>query len=141
MAFVGMSDASGAFEITLFQEVLNLSRDLLDAGEPLLVVVDVQPRGEGEEPRLTALSVKSLENEAASAVDNMNIHIDSADGIAATAGILKQHGKRGRGKVQIVLKGRPLGDIIVELDQSYKIDAGLRKAIKSAPGVVSVQDA
>lgn len=141
MAFVGMSDASGAYEITLFQEVLNLSRDLLDAGEPLLVVVDVQSRGEGEEPRLTALSVKSLESEAASAVDNMDIHIDSAEGIAAAAGILKNHGKRGRGKVKVVLKGRPLGDIVVELDETFKIDAGLRKAIKSAPGVVSVQDA
>ncbi|MDJ0683398.1 MAG: DNA polymerase III subunit alpha [Alphaproteobacteria bacterium] len=140
MAFVQMSDASGAYEITLFQEVLSASRDLLDAGEPLVVTLDVQSRGEDEEPRLTALALTSLEQEAANAADGMEITLASPDSVKNLSGILHKHGTRGRGLVKLHLPDRPEGDIELDLGETFTITADLRKAVKSIPGVIAVQD-
>ena len=140
MAFVQMSDATGSYEVTMFQEVLNNAMELLDAGEPLVVTVDVQTRGEGEEPRLTALSVKSLEDEAAHAADGMEVYLATPDCVEHLSNLLHQHGKRGRGRVTIQLKDRPEGDIEIELDETFKIDGRLRQAVKAIPGIIDVQD-
>ena len=99
--------------------------ELLDAGEPLVVTVDVQVRGEGEEPRLTALSVKSLEDEAAHAADGMEVYLATPDCVEHLSNLLHQHGKRGRGRVTIQLKDRPEGDIEIELGETFKIDGRL----------------
>ncbi len=140
MAFVQMSDATGSFEVTMFQEVLNNAYELLDAGEPLMLGVEVQNRGEGEEPRLTALSVRSLEEQAANAADGMEVYLATPDSISHLSSLLHQHGKRGRGLVKIQLKDRPQGDIEIELSETFKIDGPLRQAVKSIPGIVDVQD-
>ena len=46
MAFIHLSDRSGAYEITAFSEVLNVSREMLDqsmeAGAPVLVTAEVR---------------------------------------------------------------------------------------------------
>jgi len=140
MAFVQMSDATGSYEVTMFQEVLNNAYELLDAGEPLMLSVEVQNRGEGEEPRLTALSVRSLEEQAANAADGMEVYLSTPDSISHLSNLLHQHGKRGRGLVKIQLKDRPQGDIEIELSETFKIDGPLRQAVKSIPGIVDVQD-
>ena len=140
MAFVQMSDATGSYEVTMFQEVLNSAYELFESGDPLMLSVEVQKRGEGEEPRLTALSVRSLEDEAANAADGMEVYLATPDSVTHLSNILHQHGKRGRGLVKIQLKGRPEGDVEIELTETFKIDAPLRQAVKSIPGIVDVQD-
>ena len=58
MAFVQCSDAGGVFEVTLFSEVLALSRDLLSSAEPLLINVSVEWVTGAEEPRLTVNDIE-----------------------------------------------------------------------------------
>lgn len=140
MAFVQMSDATGSYEVTMFQEVLNSALELLDAGEPLMLSVEVQNRGDGEEPRLTALSVRSLEEQAANAADGMEVYLSTQDSVSHLSNLLHEHGKRGRGLVKIQLKDRPEGDVEIELSETFKIDAPLRQAVKSIPGIIDVQD-
>ena len=41
-AFVQLSDGGGAFEITVFSELLAAQRDLLEAGQAVLIEVDAQ---------------------------------------------------------------------------------------------------
>ncbi len=139
MAFVGMSDTTGAYEVTMFQEVLNNARDLLDSGEPLVMTVDVQHRPE-DAPRLTALSATSLEEEAASAADGMEILFASEEPVPALATLFREHGQKGRGLVVFVMPGRAVGDVRVELDRKYKITAPLRQAVKAVNGVIDVLD-
>ena len=140
MAFVQMSDATGSYEVTMFQEVLNSAYELFESGDPLILSVEVQNRGEGEEPRLTALSVRSLEEQAANAADGMEVFLATTDSVTHLSNILHQHGKRGRGLVKIQLKNRPEGDVEIELTETFKIDGPLRQAVKSIPGIVDVQD-
>ncbi|MEQ9488350.1 MAG: DNA polymerase III subunit alpha [Alphaproteobacteria bacterium] len=139
MAFVGMSDTTGTYEVTMFQEVLNTARDLLDSGEPLVMTVDVQHRPE-DTPRLTVLSASSLEEEAASAADGMEILFASEEPVQALATLFREHGQKGRGLVVFVMPGRAVGDVRVELDRKYKITAPLRQAVKAVNGVIDVLD-
>lgn len=139
MAFVGLSDTTGAYEVTMFQEVLNNARDLLDSGEPLVMTVDVQIRPE-DAPRLTALSATSLEEEAASAADGMEILFASEEPVQTLATLFREHGQKGRGLVVFVMPGRAVGDVRIELDRKFKITAPLRQAVKAVNGVIDVLD-
>ena len=62
MAFVAMSDASGSYEVTLFQEVLNEARELLESGQPLMVTSDLQRRGDDGDFRLSTTALKKAES-------------------------------------------------------------------------------
>ncbi|WP_420547251.1 DNA polymerase III subunit alpha [Curvivirga sp.] len=142
MAFVSVSDASGSYEVTLFQEVLMASRELLDSGSPLLFTVEVQKRGEGEdaELRLTAQGVSSLEDAAANAARGMKIFIMDDSPLDNLAKIFAQHGKPGRGRVEFNLIYPDGREIEMEDTKTYQIDGKFRQAVKSVSGVTDVQD-
>ena len=53
------SDQSGAFELTVFSEVLSAKRNLLEPGQAVLISVD--GRLDGEQVKLMAQSVEKLE--------------------------------------------------------------------------------
>ena len=57
-AFVSCSDQSGAFELMVFSEVLSAKRNLLEAGQAVLISVD--GRLDGEQVKLMAQSVEKL---------------------------------------------------------------------------------
>ncbi|RED53303.1 DNA polymerase III alpha subunit [Aestuariispira insulae] len=143
MAFVSMSDATGSFEVTLFQEVLFASRELIESGAPLIVHVEVQKRGEGEdaELRLTAQGVTSLEDAAANAARGMRVFIMDDTPLSTLSAIFKEHGRPGRGRVELVLQhALPDREIEMELEQTLTIDGKFRQAVKAVPGIVDVQD-
>ena len=137
MAFVQMSDASGAFEVTLFSETLAAARDLLDAGKPLLLTVDVQRRE--EDLRLTASRIALLDEAATDVAAGLRIFVATESPIETLAAVFREHGAKGRGRVTLVLTA---GEREVELDlaAAWSISPAMRGAIKSIPGIVDVQD-
>ncbi|WP_421878675.1 DNA polymerase III subunit alpha [Pacificispira sp.] len=142
MAFVAMSDASGNFEVTLFSETLSSARDLLDSGQPLLVTVNVDKKGEGPdaELRLTANAVKSLDEEAAQAAKGMRIVLNENSDIEKLKAIFDGHAKPGRGRIELRALNTLQGDVDLALDRGFQVTAQFRQAVKSIPGVVDVQD-
>ena len=62
-AFVQCSDQSGAFEVTVFSEVLSANRNLLEAGQAVLISCD--GRLDGEQIKLMAQTVQKLEDAVA----------------------------------------------------------------------------
>lgn len=142
MAFVALSDATGNFEVTLFSEVLSGARELLDSGTPLLVTVTVDKKGQGDdaELRLTANSVKSLEEEAAHAANGMRIVLDSEGPLMALGRVFDGHGKPGRGRIELRALHTSEGDVDFSLDHGFQVNAAFRQAVKSIPGIVDVQD-
>jgi DNA polymerase-3 subunit alpha len=137
MAFVQMSDASGAFEVTLFSEVLATARDLLDAGQPLLLHVDIQRRE--EDVRLTASRIELLDAAATHAAAGLRIFVNDAGPLETLAAVFREHGAKGRGRVSLVLNA-DAREVELELGQGYAISPAMRGAIKSIPGIVDVQD-
>ncbi len=137
MAFVQMSDASGSFEVTVFSEVLAVSRELLESGAPLIAVVDVQQWNDGF--RLTAQDVQPLDEAAVKAAAGLRVFVRDKAPLSSLATVFQEHGEFGPGKVRITLEA---GDREIEMDlpRGYAISVAVRSAVKAIPGVVDVQD-
>jgi DNA polymerase-3 subunit alpha len=135
-AFVQCSDQSGAFELTVFSEVLNSKRQLLEAGQAVLISAD--GRLDGEQVKLMAQSVDKLEDAVANAAAGLRIVISDPAALEA----LRKHleGKKGRGRVTLVVPMPDDTEAEVTLPGTYSIAGGLRDAIGSLPGVAQVEE-
>ena len=137
MAWITLSDAVGACEVTLFSEVLGRSREFLAAGTPLLVTADI--RMEGEALRITAQDVTSLDRAAAEAGAGMRIWLKRTEAVPHIRNLLDREG-RGRGRISLMpmLDGAP--EVEVALPGGFAVTPRLRQALKMIPGVERVDE-
>ncbi|MDE0813353.1 MAG: DNA polymerase III subunit alpha [Alphaproteobacteria bacterium] len=137
MAFVQMSDASGAYEVTVFSETLAMGRELIESGAPLLVTADVQRWNDGF--RVTANNIQPLEEAAAKAASGLRVFVRDKHPLDSLAKVFCDHGEKGRGRVQIIIdtEGR---EIEMNLKETYAISGAIRSAVKAIPGIIAVQD-
>jgi DNA polymerase III subunit alpha len=135
-AFVQMSDPTGLYEITVFAETLRGVRSLLDAGEPLIVTVDV--RSEEDSLRLTAQKIEPLDDVVADAAAGLRVFLSEEQALTHLKNLFGREG-RGRGRVTVVLD---LNDSEVEIaiPGNFRVDPKMRAAVKSLPGIVDVHD-
>ncbi|HYP62646.1 MAG TPA: DNA polymerase III subunit alpha, partial [Acidocella sp.] len=91
MMWATLSDVQGAFEVTLFSEVLGRSRDLLEDGAALLVTADI--RMDGESLRITATDVSPLDRAAAEAGAGIKIWLDSTEAVPHIKLLLEREGR------------------------------------------------
>ncbi len=136
-AFAQMSDMSGLYELTIFSEVLGQARQLLDAGQPLLVTVDC--RMEEDSIRLTAQKIEPLDGVAAHAAAGLRVFVGEAGALKSLRGIIGRDGP-GRGRVSVVVGLAPTREVEIALPGAYKIGPGIRAAVKSLPGILDVHD-
>ncbi|MEM9684577.1 MAG: OB-fold nucleic acid binding domain-containing protein, partial [Pseudomonadota bacterium] len=137
LAFVQMSDATGAYEITVFSELLASARDLLESGAPLLVTVDVQPQEDGF--RITANAIQRLEEAAADAAAGLRIFLREPEPVEKLAGVFRDHATKGKGRVTFVLDTEDQ-EIEMSIPGGFRITPAMRAAVKSISGVVDVHD-
>ena len=135
-AFVTLTDRSGVFEVTLFSEILATSRELIESGQPLLVTADA--RAEGESYRLLANAVEPLDRAVANAVTGLKVFLRDEAPLPHLKTLFQSQGQ-GRGRVRFVLDIEEQ-EVELVLPGSYQINAGMRAAIKSIPGIVDVRD-
>ena len=135
-AFVQCSDQSGAFELTIFSELLSSKRNLLEPGQAVLVSAD--GRLDGDQVKLTAQTIEKLEEAVANAVAGLRIELSDPAALEPLRRALD--GKRGRGRVMLVVPMPDEAEAEVVLPGSYGIAAGLRDAIGSMPGVAQVEE-
>ncbi len=135
-AFIQMSDPSGVFEITLFAEMLSQSRVLFDAGQPLVVTIDV--RSEEDSLRLTAQKIEPLDDVVAHAAAGLRVFLGEVRALTHLKNLFAREGS-GRGRVSVVLD---LDDSEVEIaiPGGFRVDPRMRAAVKSLPGIVDVHD-
>jgi DNA polymerase-3 subunit alpha len=136
-AFLQMSDTSGVFEVTLFSEVLSQSRALLDAGQPLLVTVDL--RMEEENLRLTAQHIEALDGVVAHAAAGLKIFLGESGALAPLRGLMQRE-SGGRGRVTVVVPLPSAREVEIALPGGFKISPRVRAAVKSLPGILDVHD-
>ena len=131
-AFVQASDASGAFEITVFSELLASRRDILEQGNALLMEVDAQSGdkngGGGDELRYIGRNFELLTEVAARSAQGIRIKLYDPDVVPEIQKILAGT-KAGRGKISMLLD---LDDETAEVEipgawlLSDEMKAGLR---------------
>jgi DNA polymerase-3 subunit alpha len=135
-AFVQMSDPSGTFEVTLFSEILQEARVLLDSGQPLAVTVDV--RSEEESLRLTAQKLEPLDAVVAYAAAGLRVFVGEARALTSLKSVIARE-SGGRGRVTVVLD-LPAREVEIAIPGGFKVGPQIRAAVKSLPGVIDVHD-
>ncbi|MEA1673860.1 DNA polymerase III subunit alpha [Nitrospirillum sp. BR 11163] len=135
-AFIGMSDASGVYEVTLFSEALAPAREHLEPGKAVLMTVDVQQNG--EELRLTGSGVQLLEDEVAKVASGLRVTLKDQAPVEGLQTVLKRL-PAGRGKIHLMVEIDRL-EVELVLPQAYQISSASRSALRSIPGVLDVQD-
>jgi DNA polymerase-3 subunit alpha len=142
-AFIQLSDASGAYEVTAFSEVLAANRELLDSGKPVLL--QVAARLEEDQLRLTVQSVRDLDAAAAAAPMVIKIWLDDPAPMPTLKSIVEreasgENGNGGRGRISLMIPSADR-EVEVRLDGAYMCTPQVRAAIRAIPGVIDVQEA
>ncbi|NDC56879.1 MAG: hypothetical protein EBZ69_08775 [Alphaproteobacteria bacterium] len=139
-AFVQLSDSKGGYEVTLFSEQLSAARDVLNAGQLILLDADVQlgSPNNPDDVRFIGRNVELLEKAVAKMA--MGLRIDVGD-ISALPELQKTIAPllAGKGRIQLVVAVDDK-DIEIDLPQLYQISPALRHAVRRIAGVRDVQE-
>jgi DNA polymerase-3 subunit alpha len=136
-AFVQMSDTSGVFEVVVFAEVLAQSRQLLDEGQPLIVVADV--RSEEDSLRLMAQRFEALDKVAMQAAAGLKVVLGEGDALGRLKHLIDRE-SGGRGRVSVVVPVPPAREVEIALPGGFRIGPEVLRAVRALPGVIEVQD-
>jgi DNA polymerase-3 subunit alpha len=135
-AFLQLSDTTGSYEVTVFSELLSAHRDLMTAGQGLILALDAAKTG--DEIRLTCQAIERLDKAVENSEAGLKVLLDDATGVPALRTILAGE-KRGRGQVSIVI-AEPAREIELKLPGAWAISGASRAAIRALPGVVEVEE-
>ncbi len=143
-AFVQLSDVTGGYEVTVFSDVLDTARDMLETGEQ--VVLTVEATMESDQLKLLARSFQPADAVVADAgASGLRIFVESAAAIPSVASVLtgaETAVKRGgRGPIHFCLMDHGLpGEVEITAGRDFPVTPQIRGAIKSLAGVVTVED-
>ncbi|WP_170607330.1 DNA polymerase III subunit alpha [Ruegeria arenilitoris] len=143
-AFAQLSDPSGAYEVTLFSETLEKSREFLETGAQ--VVLTAEATMEADQLKLLGRSVGPADSVVADAGSTgLRIFVDEAQVLSTVARVLEDATSAAKGAskgpIQLCLMDPSLpGDVEMELGQDFPINPQIKGAIKSLDGVITVEE-
>nr|WP_111298951.1 DNA polymerase III subunit alpha [Paracoccus saliphilus] len=141
-AFVSLSDPTGLYEVTVFSDLLNASRDKLEPGQNVVLQVKVEPSG--DQVKMLANSVAGLEDAVADAgAGCLAVEVQGADTIPRLAEVLSRIRTqivvppRSRGPIRLRLR---VGDEVIEIEvaNDAPLTTPARQALRAVPGVLDV---
>jgi DNA polymerase-3 subunit alpha len=140
-AWVECSDTTGEFEITVFSEVLNSSRDLLEPGSLVLLSVTAEDR-DGE-IRFTCEAVRRLDTAAAQAMSMLKVAVSTPEALEAVSrrlAAVRPASRQEEGRVVLSLRlGESGREVELSLARPAAATPALRGALKSVDGVADVE--
>ena len=143
-AFAQMSDTTGAYEVTLFSETLEKSREFLETGAK--VVVTVEATMESDQLKLLGRGVAPIDVAVAQAGSaGLRVFVENAIAINTVATVLEDAQKvvktAAKGPVQLYLMDPGLpGEVEMDLGQDFAINPEIKGALKSLEGVMDVEE-
>jgi DNA polymerase-3 subunit alpha len=138
-AFVQLSDPTGLYEVTCFSDVLEASRDHLDAGSN--VVLTVKAELEGETLKLLAQAITPIDSVAAQAgASDLRIHLTKPEAAVSLASLLARVEGRSRGSITLCITDPQGREIDIALPDTYPITPQIKGAIKAMQGVLAVEE-
>ncbi|HYC99541.1 DNA polymerase III subunit alpha [Brevundimonas sp.] len=140
-AFVTFSDPTGEFECLFPPEQLRKCREVLEVGASIMV--RVRAKSADGEVRFFGDDASKLDTLIDDGAMGLRIHVSAK---AADPGALKARLERARaegkgGEVSLVASLDGRREVELKLPGRYRLDGALRGALKSAPGVVLLEDA
>ena len=143
-AFVQMSDPTGQFEVTMFSDTLEASRDFLEAGSQ--IVIQAEATMEGDQLKLLGRGVSPIDTAVADVGSSgLRVFLDAPDVIGSVATILENAQrdgvKGGRGPVYFCLMNSDLpGEVELDLGQDFPVNPQIKGALRSLGGVIEVEE-
>lgn len=137
-AFVQVSDPHGVFEMMMFSDVLNAGRDLLEAGTPILLAVDVDRKNE-DELRFLCQSIEPLTAAVQSVTQKMVLHVDKPDAVARVKTILDEAGQ-GRVKISLVVRAGAGRVVTIDLPGGWGVKEETPRILRAVSGVSDVKE-
>lgn len=134
-AFLSLSDPTGQFELVVFSEALSQYRHLMEPGNAIVIGVEIDRMG--DEVKLRAQSVRSVDEAVKDTGAGLRIFIDDAAPLATVKSRLTE---KGKGLVSLVLMGEGGREVELRLKERYRVTPQIRGAIKSVPGVVDIRE-
>ena len=143
-AFVQLSDPTGQYEVTMFSDTLEASRDHLDAGSR--VILQVEATMEADQLKLLARSVTPIDAmvmEAGSA--GLRVFVENPAALPSLAQVLdstvRDGVKGGKGPIILTLMDPALpGEVEIDAGTDYPITPQVKGALRSLDGVLDVQE-
>jgi DNA polymerase-3 subunit alpha len=143
-AFAQLSDTTGAFEVTLFSEVLEKSREFLETGAK--VVITAEATMESDQLKLLVRSVGPIDSMVADAGSScLRVYINDVAAVGTVASVLENAKaaarNASRGEVLMYLQDPTLpGDVELDLGQPFPVNPQIKGALKSLEGVLDVEE-
>src|SRR6056297_2015949 len=142
-AFAQLSDTTGGYEITLFSETLEKSREYLETGSQ--VVLTAEATLESDQLKLLCRAVQPIDGVVADAgAMGLRIFVDTETAIISVAQVLQNAraaAKGAHGPVQFCLMAQGLpGEVEIDAGDEFPVNPQIKGAIKSLTGVVTVEE-
>ena len=140
-AFVTLSDPTGEFEVLFPPESLRKCRDLLETGRSIMV--KVRCKGREGELRFFGDDAEALDTVVASAASSLRVYVSPERAAVETLKKRLQTAPASLkgGEVLIVAAMSAGCEVEMRLPGRFSLDAALRGALKTAPGVLYLEDA
>jgi DNA polymerase-3 subunit alpha len=139
-AFVALSDPTGLYEVTVFSDVLEAARDLLEPGRNVVLTVRADPEG-GESVKLLANAVQPIDAVAASAGPaDLRVQLDRAEAVEAVAALLGRIEGAARARVTLTVPDAAGREVDLLLPRPYPVTPQVKGALKAMRGVVLVEE-
>lgn len=138
-AFVTLSDPTGEYEVLFPPESLRKCRDLLEPGKA--VAIKVRAKARDGEVRFFGDDAETIEKAVENAVAGLRVHLAprSAE-IEALKKRLENVANARGGEIILVSPVDGGREVEVKLPGRFSLDVSVRGALKTAPGVVFVED-
>jgi len=139
-AFVSFSDPTGEFEVLFPPESLRRCRDCLETGKA--VVLKIRAKTSEGEVRLFGDDAEPLDRLVENAPASLRVHVAprSAEIDALKRRLEQATAPRGGGEVTLVAGLGEGREVELRLPGRFNLDAALRGALKTSPGVTYLED-
>jgi len=143
-AFCQLSDPTGAYEVTIFSEVLERSRPFLEVGSIVVLVVEVS--SDADQLKFLCRSIIPLEKAVADVpAAGLRVYVHDEEALPQIANILDERrykdGCVAKGAVSLCLMAPDLpGEVELDVGSKVPVNSDIRKALKSLRGVMEVED-
>ena len=141
-AFIQFSDPGGSFEVTVFSDILERSREIFEIGQILVLLCEIKI--DGEQVKILLKGVQTIEKIVEkSDASGFRIFIDSIEAVNGLVERLRSAAsKTDLQKVPlnlVVVDTALSGDVEIKLADRYAISPDLIGAIKHIDGVVHIE--
>jgi DNA polymerase-3 subunit alpha len=138
-AFVSLSDPTGEYEVLFPPEALRKCREVLEPGKS--VSIKVRAKARDGEVRFFGDDAEPIEKAIENVVAGLRMHLSpSATEIDALRRRLEPAASPRGGEISLVAALGGGREIEMKLPGRYTLDAALRGALKTAPGVALLED-